>query len=286
MAKSNSKKVKFKNNTGAQFVETFLTHKEAAEFIVKHRLWDGFWKYGWVSKVLVLVAVLFGLKFIDIIWNWFDRIGSASSGTAIAEMGALIQNVALGGYDFMFSGGIKYIMLFLLEVVIFHICRRTSEILCNISSDLTLDTFVKAQIRMLKVVFRSYVMEMIFTILIKIAFNIFGIFEFIEPIFIFGVQCYFMGFLVMDNYVEQFHMNIKESVQFARQYIGVCLAIGLVLNILLFVPFIGVIVAPALSAVAVSLIMYRISDVHLTPSPLSLEKIPLRERNDDYLLDN
>lgn len=285
MSKSNSQKIKFKDNTGAQFVETFLTHKEAAEFIVKHRLWDGFWKYGWVSKVLIILAILFGLKFVDIIWDWFDRISAADSGAAFAEMGMLLQNVALGSYDFLFSGGIKYIMLFLLEVVIFHICRRTSEILCNISSDLTLDTFVKAQIRMLKVVFRSYVMEMVFTALIKVAFNIFGFIEFMEPVFIFGVQCYFMGFLVMDNYVEQFHMNIKESVRFARQYIGVCLAIGLVLNIFLFIPFIGAIAAPALSAVAVSLIMYRISDLHLN-QPLPLDKIPLRETNNNYLLDN
>jgi hypothetical protein len=282
MSSQSNRNIKFKNNTAAQFAETMLTHREAGEFIMKHRLWDGFWKYGWVSKILIGIAILFGLKFISIIWDWFDHFLSPDSGSTIIEMGLFMKDVAVGSYDFLFSGGIKYIMLILLEVIIFHICRRTSKILRGVSSELTFKIFLKSQVRMIKVVFRSYFMEMILTILLKIGFGIFGFIDFLEPVFIFGVQCYFIGFLVLDNYSEQFDLSIKESVRYARQFIGVCLATGLVLNILLFIPFIGAIVGPALAAVTVSLIMLRISDLHLRTHPTP----PLKVENNQPLIDS
>lgn len=280
MSNSGTRNIKFKNNTGAQFVETMLTHPEAGRFIIKHKLWNGFWKYGWVSKILVGIAILFGLKFISILWDWMDHFRNAEASSTFTEMGLLMQTVASGSYDFLFSGGIKYVMLMLLEVVVFHICRRTSEILRGVSEELTFKLFIKAQVRMIKVVVRSYIFEMLLTVVIKIVFGIFGFIDFLEPILIFGVQCYFIGFLVLDNYNEQFKLTIVESVRLARQYVGVCLAAGLVLNIVLFIPFIGAIVGPALAAVAVSLIMFRISDLHLLekpPAPSAQNNQPLLE---------
>ena len=87
----------------------------------------------------------------------------------------------------------------LVEVIIFHVSRRTLEIIAEKKGDTSFDTFVKAQIRMLKVIIRAWVLELIITSLIKVVFSIFGTLEFLQPIFIFGVQCYFLGFIVMDN---------------------------------------------------------------------------------------
>ncbi len=251
----------------SQFVDTVKAHREATHFITKHKLWEGFWKYGWVSRALIGLAILLGLKFLSIFLNWLDHFKSADSTNAFAEMGMLIQNVASEGYNFLFVGGLKYVMLLLLEVIIFHICRRTLKILSGKSTDLTFNTFVKAQIRMIKVAIRCYIMEMIFTALIKVSLGFFGTIDFLEPVFIFAVQCYFMGLLFIDNYTEQFHLTIKESMQYAKQFIGVSLAIGLLLNIIFVIPIIGTIIGPVIGAVTVTLIMYRISDLHLTALP-------------------
>ncbi len=259
----------FKEYT-SQFVDTVKAHREATHFITKHKLWVGFWKYGWVSRGLIGLAILFGLKSLSIFMDWLDHFRSVDSANAFAEMGMLFQNMAFESYDFLFVGGLKYVMLLLLEVIIFHICRRTLEILTGKSSDLTFNTFVKAQIRMIKVAIRCFILEMIYTLLIKISFGIFGTIDFLEPVFIFAVQSYFLGLLFIDNYTEQFHLTIKESMKYAKDFVGVSLAIGLVLNIIFFIPVIGTIVGPVIGAVTVTLIMYRLSNLHLEPLPETL----------------
>jgi hypothetical protein len=247
----------------SQFVDTIITHKEAFLFIQKYKLWEGFWKYGWVSRLLVGVAVAMGLKFVFVFLNWLDHFRSEETANTFVEMGQLMSNLTFESYDFLFSGGLKYVMLLLLEVIIFHICRRTLQILTGESSELTFNSFMKAQIRMIKVVIRCYFMEMLYTILIKIFFGIFGSLDFLEPASIFAVQCYFLGLLFLDNYNEQYHLKIKESLKYAKQFVGVSLALGLVLNLLLMVPVIGAIIGPVIGAVTVTLVMYRIADLHL-----------------------
>ena len=256
----------------SQFFHTLFAHTEAVLFIRKYKIWEGFWKYGWVSRILIGLAILLGLKFIDIFWEFLEKFNNSEGISAFVEMGQFVGNMAIESYSFLFTGGIKYVMLLLLEVIIFHVCRRCLEILNNQTIDLSFKNFMKAQIRMIKVVIRSYFMEMFYTVLLKIFFGIFGSFDFLESFLIFGVQCYFLGFLVLDNYLEQFKLSIKESVRYAKQYIGVSLAVGFVLNILLLVPIIGVIVAPIIAAITVSLVMYRIADLHLHSAKISSEK--------------
>ena len=255
-----------------QFRDTMLTNSDAVIFIRKHKLWVGFWKYGWVAKALVVMAVLLGLKFLKTIYDWWRSTKIEDPVDAVASVGNLFQNVAYEGYDFLFVGGMKYVMMMLLEVVIFHICRGTLEILTGKTSDLSFNAFFIAQIRMIKVAIRSYFMEVVFGIIIGIAFAIIPGFDFLKPVLKYTVHCYFLGFIVFDNYTEQFDRSIKESTLMAREYIGVCLALGLTANVLLLIPIIGAIVAPLIVAVTVTLVMYHISDVHLLP-PKNVEPV-------------
>lgn len=242
-----------------------MTHSESVIFIRKNRLWEGFWKYGWVAKVLVVLAVLLGVKMLITVYDWWKNSQLDDPVEAVASVGHLFQNVAFEGYDFLFVGGMKYVMLILLEVIIFHVVRGTMEVLTGKTSDLSFNSFFKAQIRMIKVGIQSYVMEVIFGIVIAIVLGIVGDFGFLKPVLKYTVHCYFIGFIIFDNYSEQFNLSIKESSNLAREYIGVCLALGLTTNILLFIPAIGAIVAPVIVAVTVTLVMYHSSDLHLSP---------------------
>ncbi len=246
-----------------QFRDTMLANSDAVIFIRKNRLWVGFWKYGWVAKALVIMAILLGLKFLRTVVNWWRTSEMDDPIEAAASVGHLFQNIATEGYDFLFVGGMKYIMIMLLEVIIFHMCRGTLEILTGKTSDLSFNAFFKAQIRMIKVAIQSYVMELIFGIVIGLAFSLVGGFEFLKPVLKYTVHCYFLGFIIFDNYAEQFEYSIKESTKIARDYIGVCLAVGLTTNVLFLIPILGAIVAPLIVAVTVTLVMYHISDLHL-----------------------
>lgn len=257
-----------------QFIFTLKKHRDAIDFIYKHRIWEGFWKYGWVAKLLVVVGVLIGMKFLSIIFNWFNQADTSDPIAVISSVGSLMGQVAEEGYHFLFFGGMKYILMILLEIIVFHVCRRTTAILTGQDSQAGFDAFLKAQVRMIKVVIRCYIMEMIATIFLKIFFGIFEFIDFLQPALVFGVQCYYLGFALLDNYFEQFHLSIKESVKYARDYIGVALAIGLLLQGMFSIPVAGAVAGPFISAVAVTLVMYELSDLHRRPkAPVETEEV-------------
>lgn len=254
-----------------QFKYTIQKIQPSIHFITKHRVWEGFWNYGWVARFLLIVALLAGLKFLSVLFNWFSKAHVDDPITAVANMGTLFKDFALEGYDFLFMGSMKYVMLILLEVVVFHVCRRTLQILSGKDSKASFQEFMRAQIRMIKVVIYSYIMEMIFTVVLKVFFSIFGFIDFLQPLAIFGVQCYYLGFAILDNYHEQFGLTIKESTKYAQNYIGVALAVGILVHFLLLVPVFGTIITPFLAAVLVTIVMYELSDLHLLGKDLEME---------------
>jgi hypothetical protein len=246
-----------------QLLYTFYTYPQSIRFIFKHKLWDGFWKYSWVGKLLLLGAILLGLKFIGSLTNWFQEADVTDPIAAMSSVGSLMFDVVSDEYQFLTEGSMRYLMIILLEVVIFHVCRKSLSILTGKDSDSTMGAFIKAQIRMIKVVIFCYVMEMLLGIGIKAFFGIFGFLDFFKPILLFISSIFFMGFAVMDNYLEQFEMTIKESFKYCKSYIGIALGTGLALNVFFMVPLVGPVIAPFIAAVTVTLAMFELTDVHL-----------------------
>lgn len=253
-----------------QFFFSLLKHLDAPAFIRENRLWQGFWRYGWVTRILIVIALIVGVKLFSVIWSWWGVAELDNLGGAVSSMGMLITDFATEGFDYLFVGGMKYVMLIMMEVLVFHFCRRTVSILLKRDSPATFDDFFKAQIRMIRVSFRSWIRESIITMLIGVAFGMVDFMGFLQPVLVFGVQCYYLGFTVVDNYNEQFGLSVKDSAQSTYQnHMGVALGLGVVLNILLFIPVLGAVIAPPLSAVTGTLVMYELSDLHLLEGPLA-----------------
>lgn len=252
---------------------TLRKHVEAYHFIRKHKVWKGFWEYGWVSKIMMVLAILAGLKFLQIYFQWLSEAYDSDPITAISSVGGMMWEAVTEEYKFFFAGGMKYMIVIFMEIVIYHASRRTVKLLTGQDEEATFKNFMKAQIRMIKVSFQSYIMEIIFTTLIGVAFSlsIFSFLGFFKPVLIFIVQCFFLGFAVMDNYSEQFNRSIKESLKISREYLGIAIGTGLVLQIFFAIPGVGPLVGPFLSAVAVCLAMYAITDIHLSSAPVQEE---------------
>lgn len=254
-----------------QFVHTLRSHITAVRFTRKHKLWEGFWRYGWVSKMLILIALFIGLKFFGIFMKWINQFREADSEEMMVVVSGMFTDFYNSGYAELFSGGTKYFMLILLEVIIFHMCRRTLEILNGkYEAALGFNDFIKAQIRMLKVGLYSWVLEIVVAALAGVGLGIFGI-SFLEDGIVFIAQCYFLGWAVVDNYNEQFGLTINESLKYTSQYFGIALAVGAVLYIIMLIPIAGPIVGPIIAAVTATIVMYDLSDLHLRPKPEEAE---------------
>lgn len=245
-----------------QFIDTIRALPEAWRLIRERQLWRGIDKYGWVTKVLIIAAILLGFSFLSLVIDWFRQLTQADSAlAAISSMGSLAGSVALEGYESFTSGMMKYVVLLLSEVIIFHFMQRSLEELHDKPIATDFNAFYQAQIRMIKVTIRIWILELIVTIGLSIFFGIFGFLDGLEGTATFLVQCFFFGLLILDNYSEQFGLSIKKSIKFNQQFPGIALALGMVLYILMLVPLVGVIAGTILVSVTAVIVMGAWSDM-------------------------
>jgi hypothetical protein len=239
-----------------QFRYTLASFYESVILIRRHKLWSGFWKYGWVSRFLIFIAALIGLKMLGNLSALTDLFQVRSTSQALASMGNIMQQTAMDTYSLFTDNSMKYVMLILLEVLIFHACRQTLSIIGHDAESASFQNFLNAQVRMIKVGVFAWAMGLILSIPVKVFFGLFSFMDFLEPIFIYLIHSFFLGFAIMDNFNEQFKLTIKESYRFSQTFLGVGLAIGIAVNALLQIPLLGVIVAPLLAAVTATLVLY------------------------------
>ena len=250
-----------KNTSIQHFLHTLKIYQGAILFIRQHRLWDGLTQYGWLTRFLMLAGIFVGLKFFSIFMRWLMQAAQTDTAHLFSMATGMFTDIFREGYGSLFGGGTKYLMLILLEVIIFHISRRTLEILQgNTDADLSFDAFMRAQVRMIKVAVYAWVMSMIIIKLIGIPLGMLGI-SFTKPFFAWLVHSYFLGFAVIDNFNEQYHLSVKKSAKYTLQYVGIAMAVGCVLYVLMLIPVAGPILGPVLAAVTATVAMYELSDL-------------------------
>lgn len=213
-------------------------------------------QYTWLSKFLLYTGIIGGIGFITFVFNYWSGALQQQE-LSLATLGSAFGGFFSEGYDLFIIGGLKYVILILMEVIIFHFVRRTLEIKTGQKLDTSIKTFISAQIRMIRVVIYSYFMETVMTIIAGIILKMFG-FGGLKPMLTLIIQAYFLGFAVVDNYNEIYHMTIKQSARYTLQYATVALITGVVVYVIMMVPVAGSVIGPMLGAVVATLTMHEL----------------------------
>lgn len=237
------------------FLNTLKAYRKSYEFIKENRLWEGMTRYKAILAILIIIGLVLGLKILDIVQNMVSTRGVDEMG--LINTMSIVKDVAKESYNLLFLGGMKYVVLIFLEIIIFHFVRRTLEVKTGRDIDVTLKAFLAAEVRMIKVVIFSFAMETIIGIGISIVLGIWNL-EFLKVFLVLLVQMYFLGFAFIDNYNELSGLGIRESERDTRKYPGVAVGIGSVAYILLLIPIAGSILVPVLGGVAATLVMFDI----------------------------
>lgn len=249
-----------------EFFYTLLAFPRAWRFMRTHRLWEGLRQYGWVARTLVAIGVL-GAGYV--IFEAIDWYGSHSD----APLSAMISSESLFVQWFTeltasFSEGLlNWVTLVLLEVVIYHFMRRTLQIILNkdVKNAHTFKPFMDAQIRMIMVsviavIFEGLLLNLLEAINDGFLFWMFSLF----------IRSTMLGYVIADNYNEQFGLSIDQSRRnIYRNYIGICFGLGLPLLLMLKVPLFGTILGPLVTSVTAAIVLREKSDLHIVGYQMS-----------------
>jgi hypothetical protein len=254
-----------------QFFLTLFHYKEAWDFIREHRIWRGLRKYGWLVRFMIFVAIAFGFHMFSSIYDWYHQVSSSEGEVTFqAGMSSFFDKVAVENFKWAFDGSAKYLILILLEVVVFHFTRKTLEIKTGIKRNANFNAFIKAEMRMIKVAIYCFVLEKMSFIAIAIVTALLPYENFLEQMLQFTASCFFLGFAIMDNYNEIFGLKIRESFKATLPMFGIALAVGMITYILIYIPVVGAIAGTILGAVVATIILEE--NEELIPEIMAIRK--------------
>ncbi len=241
-----------------------------------HRLWEGLRQYGWVARGLVIIGVLLALYMVIEAMNWFDTHADAPLSAMMIGGESLLLQFMQEARESMGSGVFNWITLILLEVVIYHFMRQTLKIILkkDVENAHTFKPFLHAQIRMIKVSFIAFFIESF----------LLGFFDMLTGgtlywVISVAIRAMFLGYVIADNYNEQFGLTIDQSRRnLYRNYLGICAGLGLPLLIMMEVPVFGTILGPLVTSVAGAIVLKELSDLHIVGYQMSEKELEKAEK--------
>jgi|AntRauTorckE5430_2_1112549.scaffolds.fasta_scaffold01457_7 hypothetical protein len=246
-----------------EFCYTLLAFPRAWGFMRNHRLWEGLRQYGWVARCLVGLGVLIALYAITETIDWFGSHANDPVYMAVVGSDGLVVRWFTDLRESMSEGVLNMVTLVLLEVVIYHFMRRTLQIILKktVENAHTFKPFLDAQIRMIIV---TAIVTVAQGFIINVVGGIIGEENMLYWLFAILLQSFFLGYLIADNYNEQFGLSVQQSQrQLWRGYIGICLGLGLPLFLMLKVPLVGTILGPLVTSVTAAIVLREKSDLHI-----------------------
>ncbi len=241
-----------------QVIATLLMHRTALEFIREHRPWRGMDKLGWVVWVMFFAGALLSYQYFQDFYQFINEVRNSEAPFS-ANLAGAISGERL---KWALEGGRKYLVMIVMELVVFYFIQKTLEIRMGRTPELTTKSFINAEVRIFQVTILAWALETVARVLIvEVAISIAG-FEWMKKPVGFLIQCYFLGYSMIDNYHECFDLKVKDSERRTRRAaVGVAVATGLVAQVLMVIPGIGAVIATMLGAVTATLAMERFAPI-------------------------
>jgi len=269
------------NTALSQIIEAWQILWDTPAFIKKHQLWKGFLDHKWIMIVTILIMGTLSVTLYNDIHNYFnppasevaidipteelDKDIQALEAAALnspedvreqleAEKKSLLEKKEQlkAEHKPLFSGSYKFLILILLEIMIFHFSVGTNNILKRKNRILTMKEFYLAQIRMMLVMGHKWIFGLLMYILVSIVCGILSI-SYLTNFIMFFVYSFFLGFAFLDNYLEQYHFTIQRSSKHIQSHFGAATVFGVFASIGMSIPVIGPILVPFICAVAATI---------------------------------
>jgi hypothetical protein len=242
-----------------QFKEMTNILSKTTHFIINNKLWKGFLKQKLALTFLVIAGILVAWSTLKYVKTNTEALYAVNFQKSEIATSALNNAMSI---ESLFAGSHKYVLLILIQMLVVYFSNKTIEILSDMKINMSLGEMIQSQWRVLQLTIRNWVIEIIIGIIISIFVGIFAP-DFMEDVLKWLVQCYFVGYFFIDNYNNTFGLKISESAKIVRKYAGATLMIGLVANLLFFLPVIGAIIASFICSVAATWYMHTGPDAQL-----------------------
>ncbi len=235
----------------------FQTHR----FINKHRLWK------WIIIPGLLYMLLFcaGIYFFwtsstaAIEWmfvktgvrGWMDKMNEGWLSFLLIFGRIMIHLVFLMFYFSLF----KYMFLILGSPLFAYLSEKTEAILEGKDFPFSFTQLLKDILRGIRIALRNMLWQTVYAVSIFILAFI-PVVGWITPLISLLVECYYLGFSMLDYSCERHKLSTSQSIGFIGKHKGLAIGNGLVFLLMHLIPFLGWLLAPSYAVIAATISLY------------------------------
>lgn len=231
---------------------SFFFYWKAFRFIVSHNLWKLLVIPAIINLIIAFLIVVFAIKTSGIIVeSVLENFHSTSSDRTVHSFIEGFLMVVIRAFVFFFYLKIyRYLALVFLAPVFSIISSKVQAIASGPAKKICTGKYLSDCSRGIKIAFRNFLFEIVLsTLIIIVSFLIVWIIP-LAPIAILVLESYFIGYSMTDYRNEYLGISSKESRKLINDYLGLVIGNGLIFNILILIPLLGVLFAPGLALIA------------------------------------
>jgi CysZ protein len=235
----------------------FQTHR----FIIKHRLWKWILIPGLIYTILFCAGIWLFLKSsnyaIDFvllktgITEWMQKIQNSWLNWLMIFVQIILYLVLLLFYFSLF----KYMFLIVGSPLFAYLSEKTEAIMEGNDFPFSFSQLIKDIIRGIRIALRNMLWQTVYAISIFILAFI-PVIGWITPLIALMVECYYLGFSMLDYSCERHKLSTSQSIAFIGKHKGLAIGNGMVFYLMHLIPFLGWVLAPGYAVIAATISLY------------------------------
>jgi CysZ protein len=236
----------------------FQTHR----FISKHKLWKWILIPGLIYAVLFLGGMVLFAKTYNSAFDymllktglqgWIDSFKNSWINWLFIFGQIILLLVFLLFYFSLF----KYVFLIIGSPVFAYLSEKTESIIEGKDFPFSFPQLLKDIVRGIRLALRNLLWQTVYTITILIL-SFIPVVGWVMPVIGLLVECYYLGFSMLDYSCERNKLSTSESIAFIGRHKGLAIGNGLLFYLMHFIPILGWILAPSYAVIAATLSLYN-----------------------------
>ena len=245
-----------------EIVIAIQAYSQAYRFIIKHRLWKWILIPGLIYAILFFAGIIFFwqssntvIEFALIktgVKEWIQQEHNAVFNFLLIFTRIMLHLVLMLFYFSLF----KYIFLIIGSPVFAYLSEKTESIIEGKDFPFSFVQLLKDILRGIKLAFRNMLWQTVYVVSVLIL-SFIPLIGWITPLIALMVECYYLGFSMLDYSCERNKLSSSQSIAFIGRHKGLAIGNGLIFYMMHLVPFIGWVMAPSFAVIAATLSMYN-----------------------------
>lgn len=245
-----------------EIVIAIQSYLEAHRFISRHKLW----------KWILIPGFLYTLMFMAGIWlfwvtsneatqlllnktgirEWLENFKNGWMNFLVIICQIIIWMVSLMFYFSMF----KFIFLIIGSPLFSYLSEKTDTILTGKDFPFSFSKLMNDAWRAIKIALRNLLWQSLYMLSLFLL-SFFPLFGWVTPLVGLLVECYYLGFSMLDYSSERNNLSAMQSIQFIGRHKGLAIGNGFVFYLMHLVPIIGWLLAPSYAVIAATLSLHK-----------------------------